>query len=383
MSYILDALKKSDKERQRKRRVPDLDTVPLESVPQRKKKVSWPISLAAIVLVNAIFILYFVKLQNQPGPETKDIVSNSDQTQQETVQAGPQAAAPQTTPAPVPAGNTPLQTEPAAAEDTGTMALLTEHDTASRQDPGPAPPLAQGERSGSKMQEDTDTAVSRENGADGDVANMAHDVTPEASPVSREAVQSEPAAIEEESAGAHMAEGDTTSGPEPAAAPLSPGENAAGRQLPEEDAQAAESREVGSEVESIGPQEAVADASESESPVMAAEPEEYAEIPEQDQAGHPQLAETADSGPSEPQAGLMQKAVHINQLPATVRNQLPDIHIGAHLFYKDKPASRFASINGKILREGQRFDQDLKVAEITTDGVIFSYQKYLFYMPVF
>lgn len=179
------------------------------------------------------------------------------------------------------------------------------------------------------------------------------------------------------------AEDDPASPQDPAAAtPMSHGEIAADPQL-QEDAYAEDTRESGPEVANMAPLEDVAIAGKSLSPVTATHPEEYYEEPEQDQSQRPRPVETADSSPIEPKGSLMKKALHIEQLPRAIREQLPDIHISAHLFYENKPASRFASINGKVLREGQMLTPDLKVAEISTDGVIFRYQKYFFYVPVF
>ena len=303
MSYILDALKKSDKQRQQKA-VPDLNTAPPELAPPKKKKAWWPLPLAAIVLGNVIFLLFFVKLQKQPATETQAIVHSSDQAQQETVQDRQKAIASQATPGLSPVSHEPQQAELASAEDESTVASMAEDDTASRQDPA-------------------------------------------------------------------------------AATPMSHEEIAADPQL-QEDTSAEDTQESGSEVENkSAPQEDVAIVSESVSPGTATHPEEYDENPVQDQSQRPRLAETADSSPIEPKASLMKKAWHIDQLPETIRQQLPDIHISAHLFYKDKPASRFASINGKVLQEGQMLTPDIKVAEISTYGVIFRYQKYLFYVPVF
>ncbi|MBU4261713.1 MAG: general secretion pathway protein GspB [Proteobacteria bacterium] len=381
MSYILDALKKSDKQRQQAR-VPDLNTAPQELAPQKKKKAWWPLALAAIVLVNVIFILFFVTRQKQPATETQAIVHSPGQAQQETVQERRKAIAPQATPGLSPVSPEPRQAEPAAAEDESTVAGMAEDDTASRQEPAAATPMSQGEiATGTPLQEDAHVEDTRESGSE--VADMAPQSTPGLSPVSPAPQQSEPAAAEDESTVAGMAEDDIVSLQDHAAAtPMSHGEIAADPQL-QEDAYAEDTRERGSEVANMAPLEDADIAGKSLSPATATHPEQYYEKPEPDQPQRPGLVETADSGPIEPKDSLMKKALHIEQLPRAIREQLPDIHISAHLFYENKPASRFASINGKVLREGQMLAPDLKVAEISTDGVIFRYQKYLFYVSVF
>ena len=378
MSYILDALKKSDKQRQQAR-VPDLNTVQLELAPPKKKK-TWLLPLAAIVLANVIFILFFVIHQKQPATKTQAIVHGSDQAPQETVQQRPKAIAPQATPEPSPAGREPLQSEPAAAEDESTAANMAAGDAASRPDSAAAPSMAHEETAaGPQPREDAQAEDTRASASE--AANtIAPQATPAPSPAGREPLQAEPAAAEDESTAANMAEDDAASRQDSAAAPsVSHEETAAGPQ-PQEEAQAEDTREsVSEEANTIAPLEDDAIAG----PVTAAHPEEYNEKPEQDQPQRPGLAETADSGPIGPETGLTKKALHIDQLPGAIRQQLPDFHISAHLFYKDKPASRLACINGNVLREGQMLAPDLKVAEISTDGVIFRYQKYLFYVPVF
>ena len=382
MSYILDALKKSDRQRQQER-VPDLNTVQLDLAPPKKKKASWLFPLAAIVLANVVFILVFVLLQKQPATEKQAIVPSSDQPQQKAVQEKRPAIVPQATPEPAPVSPAPLKSEPAAAEDESAAANMAEDDAASRQGSAAAiPPVSHEERAADPQpQENAHAGDAREGVAEGE-NTIAPQATPEASPASREPLQSEPAVAEDESseAAANVAEDDAAARQESAAAPpMSHGEIEEGAQL-QEDAYAEDSREtVAEETDTIAPPEDDA----IDSPVTAAPPEEYNEKPAQDQPQRPRSAETTEAIPVGPEAGLTKKALHIDQLPMAVRQQLPEIHISAHLYFRDKPASRFASINGKMLREGQMLASDLKVAEISTDGVIFRYQEYLFYVPVF
>lgn len=70
------------------------------------------------------------------------------------------------------------------------------------------------------------------------------------------------------------------------------------------------------------------------------------------------------------------------QLPASIKKSLPELTISA-LFYSSKPASRLASINGRIARENQQVADDLTIEEIQQDGVVFIYQQYRFKMEVF
>jgi general secretion pathway protein B len=70
------------------------------------------------------------------------------------------------------------------------------------------------------------------------------------------------------------------------------------------------------------------------------------------------------------------------ELPAETQAEMPAIKIGVHLF-SETPASRRASINGRLMREGQQVDEDLVLMEITKQGAILSYRGRRFSLPVF
>ncbi|MBU0481193.1 MAG: general secretion pathway protein GspB [Proteobacteria bacterium] len=84
--------------------------------------------------------------------------------------------------------------------------------------------------------------------------------------------------------------------------------------------------------------------------------------------------EQVDSGPARP--------ITYEKLPTELRNELPKLKISLH-YYSDSPSSRKASINGRMMREGQEVGKGLILHEITREGVIFSYRKILFSYQVF
>ena len=86
--------------------------------------------------------------------------------------------------------------------------------------------------------------------------------------------------------------------------------------------------------------------------------------------------EPAEEGRREPTLTSFEK------LPADVRNDLPALSIAAH-YYARKASSRMASINGRIMRQGQTISNGLVLEEITREGVIFRFRDYLFSMDVF
>lgn len=76
------------------------------------------------------------------------------------------------------------------------------------------------------------------------------------------------------------------------------------------------------------------------------------------------------------------KLVKYRDLPVNVRNDLKELSISVH-YYANDPSSRMASVNGRIMRQGQAVKDGLVLDEITRKGVIFTFRKYRFSMDVF
>ncbi len=66
-----------------------------------------------------------------------------------------------------------------------------------------------------------------------------------------------------------------------------------------------------------------------------------------------------------------------NELPESVRQELPALVISTHIYSPDK-SERLASINGHIGREGQEIMPGISVESITPDGAVLRYQGYRF-----
>jgi general secretion pathway protein B len=100
MSYILDALRKSEQERQRGK-VPDIHGMPSESDATRQKKSPWPYIVLALVIMNAVILAIFWK-QFTSSTDTESHVAEP-----ESVLSTPQALVPpvavKPTPIPEPA----------------------------------------------------------------------------------------------------------------------------------------------------------------------------------------------------------------------------------------------------------------------------------------
>ena len=75
------------------------------------------------------------------------------------------------------------------------------------------------------------------------------------------------------------------------------------------------------------------------------------------------------------------RVLGLKELPPAIRSGLPDFKISAH-YYTPEPHSRFTKINEQTLREGQVLTPDLKLEEITPEGVVLSHKGYRFQVGI-
>jgi general secretion pathway protein B len=76
-------------------------------------------------------------------------------------------------------------------------------------------------------------------------------------------------------------------------------------------------------------------------------------------------------------AARVQTVISMAELPLSVQQELPAMTISVHA-YSGNPANRLVGINNRILREGEYVVPDLKLEQITPDGMIFGYKGYSF-----
>ncbi|MBC8317026.1 MAG: general secretion pathway protein GspB [Desulfobulbaceae bacterium] len=346
MSYILEALKKSDQKRQ-KGHIPDLNTVQSERPPEDNKKIVWPYFLAAILLLNAV-ILIVVMRPDQSVPEPQTVVYNPDTPETVMVLEKEREVEPQPlhVVSPPTMGNSPETVIPAMAENIA-ASQGQEKALPAREESAPVSVVPD------RIIEEADSEILK--GMD------------------RDTNQEDTDASGPESVNAATAED----------VDIDPVQEVAFIGAIEED-------EVIEEVveEVVLEQEHLVSPEDS---VLAAEPEaiETETLPEEQlevsksisgQERRKAMSQTSALNTEKNSAG--RKPLHLMQLPLAVRGELPEFQISAHVYFAKKPASRLASINGKIVREGDTLDSHLRVEEIVSDGVVFSYQKYLFHVPV-
>ena len=75
------------------------------------------------------------------------------------------------------------------------------------------------------------------------------------------------------------------------------------------------------------------------------------------------------------------KVLAVDELPAAVRNGLPELKVSLHSFSPEQRA-RLVRINDKTLGEGDVLSPGIRVEEITADGVVMSYEGYRFRVGV-
>ena len=79
-----------------------------------------------------------------------------------------------------------------------------------------------------------------------------------------------------------------------------------------------------------------------------------------------------------PSRGYADQILDIDELPPSLRGQLPRLVLSGHLYSLGHPTARKVILNGIALKEKQYLDDDLMIDEITPDGVVLDFQGRLF-----
>lgn len=109
-------------------------------------------------------------------------------------------------------------------------------------------------------------------------------------------------------------------------------------------------------------------------------------VPEQvvDEAATPTMEKTITPSPESSSAnGVVdetaqeQKIIAMTELPLAIQQEIPKMLISGHA-YSTLPKERIVGINDRLLQEGEYLSPGLRLEQITADGLVFSYKKYLF-----
>ncbi len=85
----------------------------------------------------------------------------------------------------------------------------------------------------------------------------------------------------------------------------------------------------------------------------------------------------AGEEPPPAEAGRGKNAMTLNELPAVIRQEIPNIAISFHV-YAANPTERRVMINNELLRQGETIPPGLAVEQITPEGVVIGYKGYRF-----
>lgn len=72
-----------------------------------------------------------------------------------------------------------------------------------------------------------------------------------------------------------------------------------------------------------------------------------------------------------------QEIIAMSALPPDIRQEIPTMSVSVHVF-SSIPKKRLALINDRLLHEGEYLIPELRLEQITPDALVFSYKKYLF-----
>ena len=367
MSYILEAIKKSDQKRQ-KGHVPDLSTVQIEIPPEVKKKALWPYILMGILLLNAIIFAVLIR-PDQSTVEPQAVVQSSGKQNPATTA---QEKQPDIEPQPTHA------LSPVAQENSPTTVVATEDENmaASREGRNHVP--TKESSADALVAHDRNIEEVGREFARGLNIDTNQEETRGVIPVQRSVTDG---TVEEVDIKFTTGMNIDTNQNEPQVEPIQ--ELVMDSTIEEEGDIEEVVKNIVPEPERIViPQEDSAIVAKPEPIEATTLPDKQLEVSEINPLQQLQHAASEPSALNEEKPRVLREPLHILQLPLSVQEELPEFHISAHVYFAKKPASRLASINGKIVREGYNLVPNLKVEEITSDGVIFSYHEYLFHVPI-
>lgn len=95
-------------------------------------------------------------------------------------------------------------------------------------------------------------------------------------------------------------------------------------------------------------------------------------------AGPPQQPEAhEDKAPQEIPPAAPGRVYSLTELPPALKQRVPALSLSLTV-HSDDRAARLATVNGQTVREGQNLQGGVRVEEILTDSVIFTFQGYRF-----
>jgi general secretion pathway protein B len=350
MSYILDALKKSERARGSQKTRELLKDVEIHSTFSQPSGIArrWPFLIALLLLLNAGIFAFWLhpwqRVGNTNGPHDSTSNVQSAETRQQsapvTTSQGPaQVTAKKRAPESMPGAKEKSSANPTKAQE-AKQNLKTEPPTAENA-PAAEPPTGQATSSGEEKSAPNPSQVQE----------------------AKQNLKTEPSPAEKAPATKPPPAQATSLGNDVAA------KNPDGSKLPQN-------------TKAAGPKKDLKTANPDTAPKNPPEPSPV-EQPRRQAATSGIISDIqplTELGPppGKPEAQGVQKW---HELSAQIRDAIPGLSVSM-LIYSEKPEERWININGSKKREGEMISAGLKVDEITPDGAIFSYQGHRFYKGV-
>jgi len=335
MSYILEALKKSDQERNRGS-APGLQTVHMPVARKAEKRHWWILLLVFALCMNAGLLLWWLQPWKSPEPELNRLAARQQTAPVDRQPSKP--AANDRAAAASPSGNRATLSQPAAVakNEQQKPALQTEAAVLDEQSPtsGEGQPFAAAQHHPADKADApagaSEPAVSKSEAPGTQVpkpsrpAQTVSTPAPKASTTKRE---KKPVDL-------------NTKQPEPA-----PAKSVQDKSLSKPESTSAVPAERLAELHAKALDEALTSKPKSIQPLIA----------------------------SSATAAQVEQLPGLKSLPINIQKEIPELAL-SFLVYASKPSERMVNINGQMMREGQEVAPGLKIEEITQEGAVFSYK---------
>lgn len=352
MSYILDALRKSDEERQRGT-VPGVPSLQASTGPGRKPRRKWPLLLLALLLVNGGLLAWWwlspvsreavsvMEPQAIPTPPEGGRLRRNLAPQGKTLQATAEPSAPEAGRVsargedPKDTGNPPqrapqMDRAPSAEAPAATRSGRARAELARRNVGRPSPQAATSEPS-ARVQRPVSQAASNAPQEDSSAKVLGEMESTAAGTIGKGAGMPDGAVQPVEPSNAAR----STGTPMAAGSPVTP------RSTQARDREAKSSRDIG-RMPPKAPREDNA-------------PLETARVPA-------------------PAAGKLEgKVPELRELSPALQREVPSLSFSM-LIHSKVPGERMITINGKVMREGDEVAPGLKLEEILTGGAVFTFK---------
>lgn len=357
MSYILDALKKSDQERQQGS-TPGLHTPQAAPLPERKKRPLWPYILSAALLLNGGILAGWLWVRSAHVPVAQ--VENRPAAANAPTPAPEKAATSDAVPSkPWDAvAAAPTMSAPAVAPREGIdQEKSTTFKTALQKD---------SEKQGGASAQAPVKKVSPDEKKKGPLTASLDARLKAGAVVPPPAARQPAASLQRES----MAEGSEKPAPKTNEAEVKPRPGAP-RTSSSHSNIAQQNHARLSEIE------------EADRVALAPQPAELQPTPQSIAPAPSELPAVPPPSVTERQQHPAKEKTPVSKdVPASLQGEVTGLSL-SFLVYSDNAAERMVSINGKMMREGQEITKDLKLDEITPNGVILNYQGYRFHKNLF